>query len=49
MTLKRQKKLEMAQKQITEEQQATTHSLVSKFTKEMLNLIKEKETAELVR
>lgn len=48
MTLKRMKKLEQAQKKITEAQQETTHSLVSKFSKEMINLIKEKETAVLV-
>lgn len=48
MTLKRDKKREMARKQLMEKEQETTHSLVSKFSKEMINLIQEKELALLV-
>ena len=49
MTLKRVKKRELIRKQLMEKEQETTHSLVSKFSKEMLNLIQEKELAALVR
>ena len=49
MTLKRQKKREMARRELMVKEQETTHSLVSKFSKEMLNLIEEKEKAALVR
>jgi hypothetical protein len=45
MTLKREKKRELARKQLMEKEQETTHSLVSKFSKEMINLIQEKELA----
>ena len=48
MTLKRNKRREMARKQLMEKEQETTHSLVSKFSKEMINLIQEKELAALV-
>lgn len=48
MTLKRDKKREVLRKQLMEKEQETTHSLVSKFSKEMLNLIQEKELAALV-
>lgn len=48
MTLKRDKKREFLRKQLMEKEQETTHSLVSKFSKEMLNLIQEKELAALV-
>jgi hypothetical protein len=48
MTLKRDKKRELARKQLMEKEQETTHSLVSKFSKEMINLIQEKELAVLV-
>jgi hypothetical protein len=48
MTLKRDKKREMARKLLMEKEQETTHSLVSKFSKEMINLIQEKEIAALV-
>ncbi|CAF0838526.1 unnamed protein product [Rotaria sordida] len=47
MTLKRDKKREMVRKQLMEKEQETTHSLVSKFSKEMINLIQEKELAVL--
>ncbi|CAF2985496.1 unnamed protein product [Rotaria socialis] len=47
MTLKRDKKREMARKQLMEKEQETTHSLVSKFSKEMITLIQEKELAVL--
>ena len=49
MTLKRDKKRELVRKQLMEKEQETTHSLVSKFSKEMINLIQEKELAVLVR
>jgi hypothetical protein len=48
MTLKRDKKRELARKQLMEKEQETTHSLVSKFSKEMISLIQEKELAVLV-
>jgi hypothetical protein len=48
MTLKRDKKREMVRKQLMEKEQETTHSLVSKFSKEMITLIQEKEIAALV-
>lgn len=48
MTLKKDKKRELARKQLMEKEQETTHSLVSKFSKEMINLIQEKELAVLV-
>ncbi len=48
MTLKREKKREMIREQLMKKEQETTHSLVSKFSKEMLNLIQEKELAALV-
>ena len=48
MTLKRDKRREVLRKQLMEKEQETTHSLVSKFSKEMLNLIQEKELAALV-
>jgi len=48
MTLKRDKKREIVRKQLMEKEQETTHSLVSKFSKEMINLIQEKELAVLV-
>jgi hypothetical protein len=48
MTLKRDKKREIARKLLMEKEQETTHSLVSKFSKEMINLIQEKELAVLV-
>ena len=48
MTLKRDKKREMVRKQLMEKEQDTTHSLVSKFSKEMISLIQEKELAVLV-
>ena len=48
MTLKRDKKREFVRKQLMEKEQETTHSLVSKFSKEMINLIQEKELAVLV-
>jgi len=48
MTLKREKKREIARKQLMEKEQETTHSLVSKFSKEMISLIQEKELAVLV-
>ncbi|CAF3971538.1 unnamed protein product, partial [Rotaria sp. Silwood1] len=47
MTLKRDKKREIIRKQLMEKEQETTHSLVSKFSKEMINLIQEKELAVL--
>jgi hypothetical protein len=43
MTLKRDKKRELVRKQLLEREQETTHSLVSKFSKEMINLIQAKE------
>lgn len=48
MTLKRDKKREIVRKQLLEKEQETTHSLVSKFSKEMINLTQEKELAALV-
>ena len=48
MTLKREKKRETARRELMLKEQETTHSLVSKFSKEMLNLIEEKEKAALV-
>ena len=48
MTLRRDKKREIVRKQLMEREQETTHSLVSKFSKEMIDLIKEKEQAVLV-
>jgi hypothetical protein len=48
MTLKRDKKRELVRKQLMEKEQETTHSLVSKFSKEMINLIQEKELSVLV-
>ncbi|CAF1420648.1 unnamed protein product [Adineta steineri] len=48
MTLKKNKKREIVRKQIMEREQETTHSLVSKFSKEMLNLIQVKEREVLV-
>ena len=48
MTLKRDKKRELVRKQLMEKEQETTHSLVSKFSKEMITLIHEKELAVLV-
>jgi hypothetical protein len=48
MTLKRDKKREIVRKQLLEKEQETTHSLVSKFSKEMLNLIQAKEREVLV-
>ena len=48
MTLKRNKKREIVRKQLLEKEQETTHSLVSKFSKEMLNLIQTKEREVLV-
>ncbi|CAF3627643.1 unnamed protein product [Adineta steineri] len=47
MTLKREKKRELIRKQLMEKEQETTHSLVSKFSKEMITLIQEKELAAL--
>lgn len=49
MTLKRDKKREMVRKQLMEREQETTHSLVSKFSKEMITLIQTKEREVLVR
>lgn len=43
MTLKRDKKRELVRKQLMEKEQESTHSLVSKFSKEMINLIQRKE------
>lgn len=48
MTLKRDKKREIVRKQLMEKEQESTHSLVSKFSKEMLNLIQTKEREVLV-
>ena len=48
MTLKREKKRELIRKQLMEKEQESTHSLVSKFSKEMITLIQEKELAALV-
>jgi hypothetical protein len=48
MTLKREKKREIVRKQLMEKEQETTHSLVSKFSKEMLHLIQAKEREVLV-
>ncbi|UJR15078.1 hypothetical protein I4U23_002045 [Adineta vaga] len=48
MTLKRNKKREIVRKQMMEREQETTHSLVSKFSKEMINLIQVKEREVLV-
>ena len=48
MTLRRDKKREIVRKQLMEKEQETTHSLVSKFSREMIDLIKEKEQAVLV-
>lgn len=48
MTLKRDKKREIVRKQLLEKEQETTHSLVSKFSKEMLHLIQAKEREVLV-
>ncbi len=48
MTLKRDKKREVVRKQLMEKEQETTHSLVSKFSKEMITLIQDKELAVLV-
>ncbi|CAF1401612.1 unnamed protein product [Rotaria sordida] len=48
MTLKRDKKREIVRKQLMEKEQETTHSLVSKFSKEMINLIQAKEREVLV-
>ncbi|CAF1546304.1 unnamed protein product, partial [Adineta ricciae] len=47
MTLKREKKRELIRKQLMEKEQESTHSLVSKFSKEMITLIQEKELAAL--
>jgi len=49
MTLKREKKRETARRELMLKEQETTHSLVSKFSKEMLNLIEEKEKAALAQ
>ena len=49
MTLKRDKKREVVRKQLMEREQETTHSLVSKFSKEMITLIQTKEREVLVR
>jgi len=48
MTLKRDKKREIVRKQLLEKEQETTHSLVSKFSKEMIHLIQAKEREVLV-
>lgn len=48
MTLKRDKKREIVRKQLLEKEQESTHSLVSKFSKEMINLIQAKEREVLV-
>jgi hypothetical protein len=48
MTLKRNKKREIVRKQLLEKEQETTHTLVSKFSKEMINLIQAKEREVLV-
>jgi hypothetical protein len=48
MTLKLDKKREIVRKQLLEREQETTHSLVSKFSKEMINLIQAKEREVLV-
>jgi hypothetical protein len=48
MTLKRNKKREIVRKKLMEKEQETTHSLVSKFSKEMINLIQAKEREVLV-
>ena len=48
MTLKRDKKRELVRKQLMEKEQESTHSLVSKFSKEMINLIQRKEREVLV-
>lgn len=48
MTLKRDKKREIVRRQLMEREQETTHSLVSKFSKEMINLIQKKEREVLV-
>lgn len=48
MTLKRDKKREIVRRQLMEREQETTHSLVSKFSKEMLDLIQAKEREVLV-
>ncbi len=48
MTLKRDKKREIVRKQLMEKEQESTHSLVSKFSKEMINLIQTKEREVLV-
>ncbi len=48
MTLKRDKRREIVRKQLLEKEQETTHSLVSKFSKEMINLIQAKEREVLV-
>ena len=48
MTLKRDKKREIVRKQLMEKEQESTHSLVSKFSKEMINLIQAKEREVLV-
>ncbi|CAF0940303.1 unnamed protein product [Didymodactylos carnosus] len=47
MTLKREKKREVVRKQLSEKEQEQTHSLVSKFSKEMINLIQVKEAEVL--
>ncbi|CAF0777169.1 unnamed protein product [Didymodactylos carnosus] len=47
MTLKREKKREVVRKQLNEKEQEQTHSLVSKFSKEMINLIQVKEAEVL--
>ena len=48
MTLKRDKKRELVRRQLMEREQETTHSLVSKFSKEMIKLIHTKEREVLV-
>ena len=48
MTLKRNRKREIVRKQLLEKEQETTHCLVSKFSKEMLDLIQTKEREVLV-
>ena len=48
MTLKRDKKREIVRKKLLEKEQETTHSLVSKFSKEKINLIQAKEREVLV-
>ena len=48
MTLKRNRKREIVRKQLLEKEQETTHCLVSKFSKEMIDLIQTKEREVLV-